>query len=262
MSSSSLLANRSWLNDRAPATRFAALFLTALLALAAVTLAARRVSGGLSQPLSGWGFVLVVAVALNAASLARRYALESRLGLTGLKARIVREFPTAMFLLLVAALWLPGTPRWAIEATLIALVADRVWEQFRLRRAAVTRPIELRTIERASTERNKQRRAPAGNWQQQLRRWQTAEQVDTLEVDLRVTFKPGQRHAAVHVAFCPPFEKLPEVTFEQTAGPSAQIKLGQLLPHGVRLDLKLNEPGAAIIELTLRAQAPAPRSQN
>jgi hypothetical protein len=56
-------------------------------------------------------------------------------------------------------------------------------------------------------------------------------------------FLSGQRHAAMHIAFCPPFEKTPELEFEQIDGPTARIKVGQLQPYGARLDLRLARAG-------------------
>ena len=46
----------------------------------------------------------------------------------------------------------------------------------------------------------------------------------------------------VHVAFCPPFPRVPQLDFRQVAGPPARIKVGQTLPHGVRFDVKLEGP--------------------
>ena len=62
---------------------------------------------------------------------------------------------------------------------------------------------------------------------------------DTLSGFARIAFAPGQRTGSIHVAFCPPFARTPELSLEQRDGPDARIKTAQLLPYGVRLDLKL-----------------------
>ncbi len=56
---------------------------------------------------------------------------------------------------------------------------------------------------------------------------------------LRMPFAAGQRTGSVHVAFCPPLRATPELLVEQIGGPEARVKTAQLLPYGVRLDLKL-----------------------
>ena len=56
---------------------------------------------------------------------------------------------------------------------------------------------------------------------------------------LRLRLEAGQRSGVVHVAFCPPFFQTPELSLEQLDGPAARIRTAQLLPHGVRLEVKL-----------------------
>lgn len=94
-----------------------------------------------------------------------------------------------------------------------------------------------------------------GQVTQQLTRMQTADGADIINARVIVAFEPGQRAASIHVAFCPPFDVLPEVEFEQTDGPESRIKLGQLLPQGVRLDVKLAAPGPAAVEVAISAIA-------
>jgi hypothetical protein len=74
---------------------------------------------------------------------------------------------------------------------------------------------------------------------------------------LRVTFAAGQRTAAAHAAFCPPLGAMPDITFEQLDGPPARIKPGQVLPFGIRLDLKLSAAAEAPADVLLRFSARA-----
>lgn len=58
---------------------------------------------------------------------------------------------------------------------------------------------------------------------------------------VRATFTPGQRHAYLHIGFCPPLPSVPQVELHQLEGDEVQIKAGQVLTSGVRFDLKLRE---------------------
>ena len=66
---------------------------------------------------------------------------------------------------------------------------------------------------------------------------------------------PGQVTAHVHVAFCPPFANVPQLDFRQVSGPTARIKVGQVLPHGVRFDVKLEQPATDSASLCLEMRA-------
>ncbi len=79
---------------------------------------------------------------------------------------------------------------------------------------------------------------------QQLTRTATAAGADVLRATLFAEFPAGSRTASVHVAFCPPFVCLPQAEFQQASGPSARIKLAQLLAHGARFDVKLSSSAA------------------
>jgi len=56
---------------------------------------------------------------------------------------------------------------------------------------------------------------------------------------LRCELASNQRHAYLHVGFCPPLATLPQVELNQTDGPELQIQVGQIMTTGVRFDLKL-----------------------
>jgi len=60
----------------------------------------------------------------------------------------------------------------------------------------------------------------------------------------RAEFAPGERNATVHVAFCPPFELLPQVEAEIAEGPDASVKVAQVLHNGARLEVRLAQPAA------------------
>ena len=75
---------------------------------------------------------------------------------------------------------------------------------------------------------------------------------------LRLDLLAGQRTGNLHVAFCPPFTATPEITAVQVDGPQARIKIAQLLPYGVRMDLRLVAPNdqsaSVLVQITARLE--------
>lgn len=100
---------------------------------------------------------------------------------------------------------------------------------------------------------------PADDVLQQLVRSRAADGSERLAGWLRIPFAAGQRTGSEHVAFCPPFDRTPHVAVEQLDGPAVRVKTAQLLPHGVRLDLKLaavtEEPVAVILRFSAQSHA-------
>ena len=71
-------------------------------------------------------------------------------------------------------------------------------------------------------------------------------------------FEPRQRQQSIHVAFCPPFRCLPVVETATSTGPSAKVKLSQLLPHGARFDVRLTAPAAEATTVVVHFAAAEP----
>jgi hypothetical protein len=88
---------------------------------------------------------------------------------------------------------------------------------------------------------------------QRFIRTMSAEEGDVLHGTVRTTLAAEQRTMNVHVAFCPAFMSTPEVEFHQVEGPSARIKLSQVLPWGMRLDVKLSDAGPARVGIEFSA---------
>ncbi|NLF08575.1 MAG: hypothetical protein GX594_11425, partial [Pirellulaceae bacterium] len=57
------------------------------------------------------------------------------------------------------------------------------------------------------------------------------------------------------LAFCPPLDSTPKVEIEQIGGPAARIKTAQVLPYGVRLDVKLATSYDESTEILMRLSA-------
>ncbi len=96
---------------------------------------------------------------------------------------------------------------------------------------------------------------PSAQFAQRLERVRSVRGADLLAGTLTTRFVPGQVTAHVHVAFCPPFSRVPQLDFRQVAGPAARVKVGQVLPHGVRFDVKLEGPAAEPATLCLEMRA-------
>lgn len=72
---------------------------------------------------------------------------------------------------------------------------------------------------------------------------------------LHLALRDGTRVATAHVAFCPPFAERPQFDVRLTSGPACRVKLGQLLPQGARIEIKLHAPAAATDRLSLEFTA-------
>jgi hypothetical protein len=98
---------------------------------------------------------------------------------------------------------------------------------------------------------------------QQITRVRDAEGVESIHGTLHAEFAVGQRHATLHVGFCPPLEGQPMVEVEVIDGPDATVKVVQAFAHGARFELRLadaaEEPCRVAIEF---AASPADASAN
>ena len=72
---------------------------------------------------------------------------------------------------------------------------------------------------------------------------------------IRSEFLPGQRTAAIHLEFCPPFQRSPVLHVEQVDGPDATVKTTQILPYGARLEVRLAQSGSMYIETRIEFSA-------
>jgi hypothetical protein len=98
----------------------------------------------------------------------------------------------------------------------------------------------------ALSPRRKQRVAPntphGTTAIQQLTRYRTADGAHSIHGTLLAELEPGERSTTIHIAFCPPFERLPTVEAEAVDDSSATVKLSQVLHNGVQIDVRLPEP--------------------
>jgi hypothetical protein len=61
---------------------------------------------------------------------------------------------------------------------------------------------------------------------------------------LRADFLKDQRNATLHVGFCPPLARRPEIEADACRRGDVKIKVVQALAHGVRIDVRLGSPAA------------------
>jgi len=98
-----------------------------------------------------------------------------------------------------------------------------------------------------------------GNVLQQLVRVREADGSEALYGTLRAEFARGQRHAVLHVGFCPPLERLPAVEAVVNDEIEAEVKDVQAFCHGVRLEVRLSEAAeeqcSVLVELSAKPQA-------
>lgn len=92
---------------------------------------------------------------------------------------------------------------------------------------------------------------------QQVERGNWEDGGEFVHATLRGQFAEGDRGLHLHLGFCPPLQSVPEVEFEQVAGPEVQIQLGQCQIYGLRLDLRLTRPQSESAEVVVAVSAKA-----
>jgi len=233
----------------------------AVLWLTAALLGWRRLAGALERPLEPVA-LLVVTLATAGVAAAVHWAWHRRIVQLP-HPRLNRAVPWSIPVALAGiglALSLPGTSPWGLGFFWAVVLGEEIGAWFR-RPTAPRRLIgwpETRvppeppevpepvvpppSVPRAAEVAPPGASFPSGDVLQQLTRRRATDGGETLTGWLRVPLVPGQRIANVHVAFCPPFPRTPQVAVEQLEGPAGRIKKVQVLPYGARFDLKLAEP--------------------
>ncbi|HID75831.1 MAG TPA: hypothetical protein EYP56_07520 [Planctomycetaceae bacterium] len=256
--------------------RWVAAALVLSLALVTGIVLWRWAAGALRQPL---GFGLLAAAAAMAflliAAARLAWPVDGRGQCRGVAAWAAAWPGSVAGAVVAVTLSLPGT---ALAGLLLvwALFAAEEWFFWGMvyRRRAKTEGLDVAAAVSAPTEEAEPLAEPpapveaeptdppAGDVLQQFTRSVTPEGAERMVGWVRVLFAPNQRNATVHVAFCPPFVRTPRVSVRQLEGPTARVRVAQLLPFGVRMDLKLTIQMAAPLEVLLQftAQTDPPRS--
>jgi hypothetical protein len=247
-------------------SRLVAVILTAGLIIAALALVGRRVAGGLSGPLPPVMLGATGLIAATMAALARRLAWPA--GRDRFARTAIEWIPGAALAGVAAAVSLPESSPSGLGVIWVAFVGEEIWTWRQSRRRRVRRsPIEPPRANALPMPRHEvneplapftrptEAPSPFGDVVQQFVRTQSAAGIDRIHGWLKTTLMASERNATLHVAFCPPFDESPKFTVLQTSGPAARIKPVQLLPYGVRLELKRLEPGDKVATILLEFSA-------
>ena len=76
------------------------------------------------------------------------------------------------------------------------------------------------------------------DWQRRVR----LDEGEAIEGSARVTFAAGQKEALIHLAFCPPFSRVPELHTEDSEGGDLEIRVEAIYPFGARLSVRRSSP--------------------
>ena len=87
--------------------------------------------------------------------------------------------------------------------------------------------------------------AASGKLLQQQSRTRSFDGAETIHGRLVAEFAPGERLEILHVAFCPPFERLPSIECESGHGPACDVKVAQILHQGARIEARLTRASSA-----------------
>lgn len=78
---------------------------------------------------------------------------------------------------------------------------------------------------------------------------------DVIEGTAVAEFAPGQRVASLHLAFCPPFARTPEIASGVASEAAAEVKVVQALAYAARFDVKLSTVAATSLEVPISFSA-------
>ncbi len=245
-----------------------------LVVLAAVVIGIRRAGGELREPLPG-GVLAVLALGLALAALAFRQFVSRWYSHEQPSMRYALwTLPTVVLALWTVGVLLPGTSATGWGVFLAVLLVEEGWSWGRVvpqapRAKFVTPPSDEGDM--GSAIRNLPGEGPVGTLEdnhgaassevdetatQWLVRRREPNGGETIEGWVRVPFESGQRHANAHLALCPALANVPVCYAEPSDGPPCQVKVGQVLPYGVRLEIKLDEsaeePREVLVEFSIQ----------
>jgi len=261
-----LPAGRAAVWPRVDASMFARLLnalastLLALVGLAGLLVCARRLGGALTEPLAPGVLVALGAGLAPAAALFRLAQLAE--STSGRRLAAVRWAGPS----LVLALWCAGIATGqplsvGLLAFLGLLVAEEslswgYWRRAASRTEATVSPLNSPRMREPATSLLHDDEPGAGDALEPgvLARWVRSRQDDgseTIEGAVRVLFQAGERQTQAHLAICPPLAVVPSCFAEPTDGADAQVRVAQVLPYGVRLEVKLDEPAEDACDVTI-----------
>lgn len=231
-----------------------------------IILMVRRLGGGFEPPggagvlagtLLGGLLVLACDAAVQAVRLPFAWRLVARggyllaVGALAVPPRLGTPFDDA--LLLVAAALGGGVVVGPLTTGRV-----RLWRAG-LRPRAVTLPEA--DVRRATARAGALRSVPAdagpGHLLQRFERYEL-DGIDCLRGALMLTVPQGSRSAHGHVGFCPSFREMPQVeTGTAYDGVEAVVTAAEIVPWGVRIECRLDEPADEAVEIPIDVHARA-----
>lgn len=242
------------------------------LAMCAVLLVARRAASA-AQPLAP---ALLPLTALVLALIAWSSRALSAIAKTSNTSRLSQAAPltvtSASLLMLGLALGAGGRPWWAALAywMIVALEEAWAWRSYRLTRHPFRGSPAPNRSRGLSEPRLSPPLAPPAppvtghSWNpphrltQEYARASLGDGREQIRGNLHLHVPQGARTAIAHVGFCPPFAERPQFEMRLTSGPPCRLKVGQLLPQGARIEIKLHAPPTAPQTLSLEFTADGP----
>jgi hypothetical protein len=88
-----------------------------------------------------------------------------------------------------------------------------------------------------------------------MTRTKSSDGSEQIKGSIQVEFAPGQKQAAAHVPFVPPFSRIPEVECHVHDEPTVRIKVGTALMYGARLEARRSEPADEAISVEVSFSA-------
>lgn len=231
-----------------------ALLVAAISPLLAIALILRRLAGALTGPLD-WRISIALGLLAMGLALAQQIAGRSRhpRGDRGSVAIFV-----AAWCLIPLCLSLPGTTAASLIilwsacslAVLITIAGQRLVSSPVLSPwPAVSRPARRGVAPPRDALLSACRREVLAGGIEQVQGW------------VALDFVPGQRQQVAHVAFCPPFERVPDVQAalrDDPAASAARISVTHALPQGARIEVRLAGPAPAARRQIVEYRAAGP----
>ena len=241
-----------------------AMAVTALVLFAglAVWLMVRRLSGALSQPLSGPEMVLsAIVIAFTALGLQREATRTQYLvhNTPYIHASIISIAAVVM----LASITLPGTPALAIAIAWVVLVSAEAasWLAFANARFIRFRQFGLRRANHSEPAvADEEPQIPAGLVQKLTRVCEGDR--ESIHVLANADILEGDRRAVVHVSFCPPLASRPELTAHAMDADDVEVRLTQAESFGARVEIraKQDQPGPRSILIEVLGSVTYPKS--
>jgi len=260
----------SWL-PRASLLAWAGPLVTGLFLASVALLVHRRLAGALVEPLEPGSFLATTAALLllagwSATFWPATFHHKSNVHRTPSRAALLKRSLSfallALALLGILALAVPGTSALALGAAtgawLLTAIGVLARDRFKRRTAPGLRPehdprsiLQRSTglpVPREQTTRLTETLRGASDdtqiVQHLVRRQNSTSGGQRIDGWLRCDFSPGQRTAAVHVAFCPPLAAAPkiEARIDPEYGALATCKVAEHYVHGARFEVRLASP--------------------